>query len=95
MAENNSRMDEEQNNSPAESGDGTETPDKPDQNKSPYSLEPEFKLGEGKISGVISAFLGILSLLAVFCFWFPELLTNQEINEGYQPYLKILRHVLF
>ena len=65
-----------------------------EQNKSP-EIEPEFQLGEGKVSGVISCFLGILSLLAVFCFWFPEILTNQEINEGYQSQMAILRHLLF
>ena len=39
--------------------------------------------GEGKISGYISIFLGLLSLLAVFCFWFPEWLTSPEFREVY------------
>ena len=32
---------------------------------SEHHFEPEFKLGEGKVSGVVSFFLGILSDLAV------------------------------
>jgi sterol desaturase/sphingolipid hydroxylase (fatty acid hydroxylase superfamily) len=41
------------------------------------------KFGEGKISGYISIFLGLLSLLAVFCFKFPEWLTSPEFREVY------------
>ena len=58
-------------------------------------LEPEFMLGEGKLSGVLSVFLGGLSLLAVFAFLFPQYLTDAEINDGYQNYKLILRYVLF
>ncbi|MFT4019321.1 MAG: sterol desaturase family protein [Agriterribacter sp.] len=40
-------------------------------------------IGEGIISGYISIFLGSLSLLAILCFRFPELLTSPEFREVY------------
>ncbi|SEM87287.1 lathosterol oxidase [Pseudomonas sp. ok272] len=39
--------------------------------------------GEGRISGYISATLGLLSLLAVLCFLFPEWLTTAELRNVY------------
>ncbi|AZZ93828.1 sterol desaturase family protein [Hahella sp. KA22] len=42
-----------------------------------------FKFGQGRISGYISATLGILSFLAVLCFHFPEYLTTQELRQVY------------
>jgi sterol desaturase/sphingolipid hydroxylase (fatty acid hydroxylase superfamily) len=42
-----------------------------------------FVPGQGRISGYISCTLGILSLLAVFCFMFPELLTTKEFRQAY------------
>jgi len=45
--------------------------------------QQRFKFGEGKISGYISIFLGLLSFLAVFCFRFPEWLTSPEFREVY------------
>ncbi len=42
-----------------------------------------FKIGEGKISGSLSIFLGILAFFGVFCFKFPELLTSPEFREIY------------
>lgn len=40
-------------------------------------------IGKGKISGFISIFLGSLSLLAVFCFKYPNRLTSPEFREIY------------
>ena len=40
-------------------------------------------IGEGKISGYISIFLGTLTFLAVFCFRYPEKLTTPEFREVY------------
>jgi len=45
--------------------------------------QQRFKFGEGKISGYISIFLGLLSFLAVFCFRFPEWLTSPEFRAVY------------
>ena len=45
--------------------------------------QERFVFGEGKISGYISIFLGLLSFLAVFCFQFPEWLTSPEFREVY------------
>ena len=42
-----------------------------------------FRVGEGRISGYISATTGILSLLAVLCFLFPEWLTFAEFRKVY------------
>ena len=41
------------------------------------------KIGEGYISGYISIFLGVLSILAILCFQFPEYLTTPEFREVY------------
>jgi sterol desaturase/sphingolipid hydroxylase (fatty acid hydroxylase superfamily) len=41
------------------------------------------KLGEGRISGYIAVFLGVLSFLAVLCFKYPEWLTTPEFREVY------------
>ncbi len=42
-----------------------------------------FRIGEGRISGYISAATGLLSLLAVLCFLFPEWLTFAEFRKVY------------
>src|ERR1700712_3106263 len=42
-----------------------------------------FKVGEGKISGYSSIFLGLLSFLGVICFKYPEWLTTPEFREVY------------
>ncbi len=42
-----------------------------------------FRFGEGRISGYVSAVLGLLSLLAVLCFLFPEWLTTAELRKVY------------
>src|SRR3954449_7796480 len=44
---------------------------------------PEFRLGEGKISGGISVILGSLSPLGVLCFHFPDFLTTPELRQAY------------
>ncbi len=41
-----------------------------------------FAPGAGRISGYLSGFLGIMSLLAVLCFRFPAVLTTEEIREN-------------
>jgi len=46
-------------------------------------MKNRFKIGEGKISGFISIFLGSLTLLAVFCFKYPGFLTSPEFREIY------------
>jgi lathosterol oxidase len=47
------------------------------------STNKRLVIGEGLISGYISIFLGILSVLAVFCFHFPEFFTTPEFREVY------------
>ena len=41
------------------------------------------RIGEGRISGAISIFLGALSLGGILCFKFPEQLTTPEFREVY------------
>ncbi len=41
------------------------------------------RVGEGRISGAISIFLGSLSLLGILCFKFPEQLTTPDFREVY------------
>jgi lathosterol oxidase len=54
---------------------------------------PEFRLGDGRLSGALSLALGLLSLLAVLCFRFPELLTTPALRAVYP--LGLVRGVLF
>ncbi len=41
------------------------------------------RVGEGRISGAVSIFLGALSLISILCFKFPEQLTTAEFREIY------------
>jgi lathosterol oxidase len=47
------------------------------------AISKRLKVGEGIISGYISIFLSTLTLLGVFCFYFPEQLTTPEFREIY------------
>lgn len=47
------------------------------------SNRPEFRFGEGKISGALSATLGALGLGAVLCLHFPEWLTSADLRAVY------------
>ncbi|MDJ1500779.1 sterol desaturase family protein [Xanthocytophaga agilis] len=47
------------------------------------STNKRLVIGEGFISGYISIFLGVLSILAVFCFHYPEFFTTPEFREVY------------
>lgn len=49
----------------------------------PLDRDREFRLGEGKISGYSSVFLGALSLLAVFAYLYPSYLTTIELRQVY------------
>lgn len=51
------------------------------------------RLGEGQISGLVSVALGALSLLAVLCFRYPELLTTPDLRAVY--HVPLLRGLLF
>ena len=51
-----------------------------------------FVFGEGRISSYISFMLGLLSLLAVLCFLFPEYLTTPQLRQHYP--VDFLRKVL-
>jgi lathosterol oxidase len=65
----------------------------PTPEQTPATSVPEFELGDGRLSGALALFLGALSLLAVLCFRFPELLTTPELRAVYP--LGALRVVLF
>lgn len=56
------------------------------------SDEVELKLGEGRISGALSIFLGSLCVVAVLCFHFPEYLTTPELRRVYP--VEVLRDLL-
>ncbi|MFL0803394.1 MAG: sterol desaturase family protein [Agarilytica sp.] len=62
-------------------------------------LDPdrEFRLGEGKISGYCSVFLGVLSLLAVLAYLFPAYLTTYELRQVYDAgaLQKILKYGMY
>lgn len=45
--------------------------------------DKEFRLGEGRISGIASIVLGALSLLAVLAYLYPSYLTTTELREVY------------
>lgn len=46
-----------------------------------------FRWGEGQISGFLSAALGMLGVLTVLCFRFPNLLTFPDLHRQYDPEL--------
>lgn len=47
------------------------------------SPNKRLKIGEGRISGHISTFLGMLALLGLLCYQWPEKLTTPEFREVY------------
>jgi len=47
------------------------------------STNKRLVVGEGYISGYVSIFLGVLSVLAILCFQFPEFFTTPEFREVY------------
>jgi sterol desaturase/sphingolipid hydroxylase (fatty acid hydroxylase superfamily) len=51
-----------------------------------------FAIGQGRISGYTSVALGVMSLLAVLCWRYPEQLTTRELRSVYDP--EFLRIVL-
>lgn len=55
--------------------------------------ELQFRLGEGRISGSLSALLGLSALGAVLCFRFPAVFTTAELRQSYDA--EFLRVVLF
>ena len=55
-------------------------------------LQRAFRLGEGKISGYCSLFLGALSLLAVCAYLYPAYLTTLELRQAYDA--ELLQQVL-
>lgn len=56
-----------------------------------------FRFGEGKISGYISCFLGVLSFLAVLCYQFPNYLTTAELRAAYDADFlqQVLKYAMF
>ena len=57
------------------------------------AAEVELKLGEGWISGYLSALLGLSALAGVLCFRFPELLTTADIRAQTDP--ELMRQLIF
>lgn len=55
--------------------------------------ESKLPIGKGRISGVLSVALGGLSLLAVLCFRYPDVLTTPDLRAVYP--ISLLRGVLF
>ena len=47
------------------------------------STSTEFRFGEGKISGVLSATLGALGFGAVLCLLYPQWLTSADMRAVY------------
>lgn len=54
---------------------------------------PRLKIGEGKISGILSIFLSTLALLGILCFKFPEWLTTADFRDIYTP--EIVEKLMF
>ncbi len=54
--------------------------------------EQRFRLGDGKISGVLSVSLGVLSVLGVLCYRYPSYLTTAELRAAYDA--DVLQQVL-
>ncbi|MBS1784497.1 MAG: sterol desaturase family protein [Acidobacteria bacterium] len=60
----------------------------------PELHEPEFRFGEGRISGALGLFLGVVAFGGVLCFWFPSLLTSPEARALYAAHLGVFRAIL-
>ena len=58
----------------------------------PDMSDRHFAVGQGRISGYASLVLGAMSLLAVLCWRYPDLLTTPELRNVYDP--EVLRIVL-
>jgi sterol desaturase/sphingolipid hydroxylase (fatty acid hydroxylase superfamily) len=43
------------------------------------------RVGQGRISGYVSAFLGVMAFLTVLCFKYPAYLTTEELRHVYDP----------
>jgi sterol desaturase/sphingolipid hydroxylase (fatty acid hydroxylase superfamily) len=43
------------------------------------------RVGQGRISGYLSAFLGVMSFLTVLCFLYPSVLTTPDLRSMYNP----------
>ena len=52
----------------------------------------EFRIGDGRISGYCSVFLGAFSLLAVLAYLYPSHLTTTELRQVYDA--NVLQSVL-
>lgn len=61
------------------------------------NAQREFRLGEGKISGYCSLFLGMLSLLAVFAYLYPAYLTTIELRQAYDAVMlqQVLKYGMY
>ena len=55
----------------------------PDDSNLDPAGRPEFRFGEGKISGVLSVFLGLLGLAGVVAMLFPGMFTTPEMRPIY------------
>lgn len=53
----------------------------------------ELQPGQGLMTGILAFFLGVLCVLGVLAFHFPEYLTTPELRQKYS--VDLLRHVLF
>lgn len=58
----------------------------------PAEPPQRLKIGEGKISGYLSIFLGVVSLGGVVCFHFPQYFTTADLRAVYP--VAVLRYVL-
>ncbi len=56
-----------------------------------------FRFGDGKISGTLACTLGVLSLLTVLCFKFPQYLTTTELRAAYDAAFlqQVLKYGMF
>ena len=62
-------------------------------NRTMNSDTQEFRLGEGRLSGVLSLVLGLLALGGVLCFRYPGILSVPTVRERFD--IPLLRNVLF
>ncbi len=59
--------------------------------------DKQFRLGEGKISGYSSVFLGAMSLMAVLAYLYPAYLTTAELRQVYDAVFlqKVLKYGMY
>ena len=57
-------------------------------------MNPELRIGIGKRAGLAAGLIGMMCVLAEFCFLFPDLLVTKDALPVYKAHLALFRGIL-